>query len=47
MISTGIVTVAYIAAMVLFILALSGLSNQETARKGNCVSGNRFRCGQQ
>ena len=35
MISTGIVTVAYIAAMVLFILALSGLSNQETARKGN------------
>jgi len=35
MISTGIITVAYIAAMVLFILALSGLSNQETARKGN------------
>nr|WP_206008476.1 NAD(P)(+) transhydrogenase (Re/Si-specific) subunit beta [Pseudoalteromonas sp. SA25] len=35
MISTGIVTVAYIAAMVLFILALNGLSNQETARKGN------------
>ncbi|WP_024612883.1 Re/Si-specific NAD(P)(+) transhydrogenase subunit beta [Pseudoalteromonas sp. TB64] len=33
--STGIVTVAYIAAMVLFILALNGLSNQETARKGN------------
>ena len=35
MISTGIVTVAYIAAMVLFILALNGLSNQETARRGN------------
>ena len=35
MISTGIVTVAYIAAMALFILALNGLSNQETARKGN------------
>ncbi len=35
MMSTGIVSVAYIAAMILFILALSGLSNQETARKGN------------
>lgn len=35
MMSTGIVSVAYIAAMALFILALSGLSNQETARKGN------------
>jgi NAD(P) transhydrogenase subunit beta len=31
----GIVTVSYIAAMVLFILALGGLSNQETARRGN------------
>ncbi len=31
----GIVTAAYIAATVLFILALGGLSNQETARKGN------------
>ncbi len=31
----GIITVAYIAASVLFILALSGLSNQETARRGN------------
>ena len=35
MISTGIVTVAYIAATILFILALGGLSNQETARRGN------------
>jgi NAD(P) transhydrogenase subunit beta len=30
-----LVTVAYIAASALFILSLSGLSNQETARKGN------------
>ena len=35
MINAGIVTVSYIAAMVLFILALGGLSNQETARRGN------------
>ena len=35
MISTGIVTVSYIAATILFILALGGLSNQETARQGN------------
>jgi len=35
MISTGIVTVSYIAATVLFILALGGLSNPETARRGN------------
>ena len=35
MISSGIVTVSYIAATVLFILALGGLSNQETARRGN------------
>ena len=35
MISAGIVTVAYIAATILFILALGGLSNQETARRGN------------
>ncbi len=35
MISAGIVTVSYIAATVLFILALGGLSNQETARRGN------------
>ncbi|MCH7636677.1 MAG: Re/Si-specific NAD(P)(+) transhydrogenase subunit beta [Proteobacteria bacterium] len=33
--SPGIVTVSYIAATVLFILALSGLSNPETARRGN------------
>ena len=35
MIGTGIVTVSYIVATVLFILALGGLSNQETARRGN------------
>ncbi len=35
MLSAGIVTVAYIAATILFILALGGLSNQETARRGN------------
>ena len=35
MISPGIVTMSYIAATVLFILALSGLSNPETARRGN------------
>jgi NAD(P) transhydrogenase subunit beta len=35
MISAGIVTVSYIAATILFILALGGLSNQETARRGN------------
>ena len=31
----GIVSVAYIGATILFILALGGLSNQETARRGN------------
>ncbi len=35
MISAGIVTVSYIVATVLFILALGGLSDQETARRGN------------
>ena len=35
MISAGIVTVSYIASTILFILALGGLSNQETARRGN------------
>ena len=35
MISSGIVTVSYIIATILFILALGGLSNQETARRGN------------
>ncbi|MFQ5448438.1 MAG: NAD(P)(+) transhydrogenase (Re/Si-specific) subunit beta, partial [Saprospiraceae bacterium] len=31
----GIVTVSYIGATILFILALGGLSNQENARRGN------------
>jgi len=35
MMSEGIVTVSYIVATILFILALGGLSNQETARRGN------------
>jgi NAD(P) transhydrogenase subunit beta len=35
MMSQGIITVSYIIATVLFILALGGLSNQETARRGN------------
>ena len=33
--SQGLVTVAYIGATILFILTLGGLSNQETARRGN------------
>jgi H+-translocating NAD(P) transhydrogenase subunit beta len=33
--NSSLVTVAYIAASALFILSLAGLSNQETARKGN------------
>ncbi len=33
--SQGLVHMSYIAASVLFILSLGGLSNQETARKGN------------
>ena len=33
--TAGIVTVSYIAATVLFILALGGLANPETARRGN------------
>ncbi|MGR9051271.1 MAG: NAD(P)(+) transhydrogenase (Re/Si-specific) subunit beta [Gammaproteobacteria bacterium] len=33
--SHSLVTMSYIAAAVLFILSLSGLSNQETARRGN------------
>jgi NAD(P) transhydrogenase subunit beta len=35
MMTQGIVTVSYIGASILFILALGGLSNQETARRGN------------
>ena len=31
----GLVTAAYIGATILFILALSGLSHPETARRGN------------
>ncbi len=31
----GLLTAAYIIASILFILSLSGLSNQETARRGN------------
>jgi len=34
-VSQGIVTVCYIGATILFILALGGLSNQESARRGN------------
>jgi NAD(P) transhydrogenase subunit beta len=33
--NSGLITTAYIAAGVLFILSLGGLSNQETARRGN------------
>ncbi|NOT83816.1 MAG: Re/Si-specific NAD(P)(+) transhydrogenase subunit beta [Methylococcaceae bacterium] len=33
--SQGLVTMSYIAATILFILSLGGLSNQETARRGN------------
>ena len=35
MINDGIVNISYIIATILFILALGGLSNQETARRGN------------
>ena len=35
MLNTGVITVSYIIAIILFILALGGLSNQETARRGN------------
>ncbi len=33
--STNLATVAYIAATILFILSLGGLSNPETSRRGN------------
>jgi NAD(P) transhydrogenase subunit beta len=33
--STGVISSAYIAASILFILSLGGLSGQETARRGN------------
>ncbi|MBM2830588.1 MAG: pntB, partial [Gammaproteobacteria bacterium] len=32
---TGVITVAYIGATILFILALGGLSHPETSRRGN------------
>jgi NAD(P) transhydrogenase subunit beta len=35
MLPAGLLTVAYVAASVLFILSLGGLSNQESARRGN------------
>ena len=37
MISQGLITMSYVAAGVLFILSLGGLSHQETARRGNLL----------
>ena len=41
MLSTELVTAAYIGSSVLFILSLGGLSNQEKAKRGvwfgNCI----------
>src|SRR5512145_2522183 len=39
MMTEGLVTVSYIGATILFILALGGLSNPETARRGNSFGG--------
>jgi NAD(P) transhydrogenase subunit beta len=36
-VSEGLVTVSYLVAIVFFILALGGLSSQETARRGNLL----------
>jgi len=33
--SMGTISAAYIAAAILFILSLSGLSNQESSKRGN------------
>ena len=43
--SYGFVTAAYIAASVLFILSLGGLSNQESAKRAATNSGLRVEYG--
>jgi len=35
--SASLVTVAYLAAAILFVLSLGGLSNPETSRRGNLL----------
>ena len=35
MISPGLIIMSYVVASILFILSLSGLSHQETSRRGN------------